>query len=194
MDKSKRAFQKCGSRDPESLWAKARVQLCTQFCKQLMLGVRQDPLSDQYEHDIFPLTELEGEEITGPLQLNAIAWWDEHHKKCILGHVCKRETRIWKDTARLNRKMGGVLPNKKRKPSAKFMQEARGCFGVAMLRNAEGYKGVKAVPFNYSGRTVVGVKNFESSRCLEEMRRVKQKYVLWFVKFTVVSQLLWIPL
>jgi hypothetical protein len=107
MDKSKRAFQKCGSRDPESLWAKARVQLCTQFCKQLMLGVRQDPLSDQYEHDIFPLTELEGEEITGPLQLNAIAWWDEHHKKCILGHVCKRETRIWKDTARLNRKMGG---------------------------------------------------------------------------------------
>jgi hypothetical protein len=50
---------------------------------------------------------------------------------------------------------------------------------VAMLRNAEGYEGVKAVPFNYSGRTVVGVKNFESSRCLEEMRRVKPLKVSW---------------
>ena len=67
---------------------------------------------------------------------------------------------------------GGVLPNKKRKTSAKYVQEARGCFGVAMLRNSEGYEGVKAAPFNYSGRTVVGVKNFWV-RCLVEMRRVK---------------------
>ena len=59
INKSKRAFQKCGSRDPESLWAKARVALCTQFYKQLMLGFRQDPIADQYEHDILPL-ELEG--------------------------------------------------------------------------------------------------------------------------------------
>jgi hypothetical protein len=179
IHKSKREFQKCGSRDPESLWAKARVGLCSQFYKQLMLGVQQDPIAGQYEHDI-SLLELDGEEMTVPLQLHAIAWWDEHHKKCILGPVCKRETRIWQDDAGAPTKQedGGVLPNKKRKTSAKFVQEARGCFGVAMRRNDEGYEGVRAAPFNYSGRTVVGVKNFVS-RCNEEMRRVKQLKGRW---------------
>ena len=157
--------------------------------------------------------------MTVPLELHAIVWWDEHHKKCILGPVCKRETRIWQDAAGVPTKPedGGVLPDKKRKTSAKFVQEARVCFGVAVLRNAEGYDGVKAAPFNYSGRTVVGVKNFRS-RCLEEMRRVKplkgpwgqpgdgtlkgillhliswQKYVLRSAKAIVASQILWITL
>jgi hypothetical protein len=72
--------------------------LCSQFYKQLMLGVQQDPIAGQYEHDIFPL-ELDGEDMSVPLQLHAIAWWDEHHKKCVLGPVCKRETRIWQDEA-----------------------------------------------------------------------------------------------
>lgn len=179
IDKSKREFQKCGSRDPESLWAKARVQLCTQLYKQLMLGVLRDPIADQYGHNILPL-ELEGEAINVPLQLHAIAWWDEHHKKCILGPMCKRETRIWQDAngAPCKPEDGGALPNKKRKTSAKFVQEARGCFGVAMRRNEDGYEGVRAAPFNYSGRTVIGVKNF-GSRCLEEMRRVKQLKGRW---------------
>jgi hypothetical protein len=61
-----------------------------------MLGVLQDPIANQYAHDILPL-KLEGEAINVPLQLHAIAWWDEHHKKCILGPMCKRETRIWQD-------------------------------------------------------------------------------------------------
>jgi hypothetical protein len=78
----------------------------------------------------------------------------------------------------LIKKMGGVLPNKKRKTSAKFVQEARGCFGVAMRRNYEGYDGVRAAPFDYSGHTVIGVKNFVS-RCNEEMRRVKQLKGRW---------------
>jgi hypothetical protein len=179
IDKTKRAYQKCGSTDPDSLWAKARVQLCTQFYKQLLLGVRQDPFSDQYGHDILPM-ELEGEAVDIPINLHAIAWWDEHHKKCILGPMCKRETRIYQDDNGVPTKpeVGGVLLKKKNKTSTKFCQEARGCFGVALRRTEDGYEGAKAAPFNYTGRWVIGVKKYRQ-HCNEEMRRVKPLKGQW---------------
>ena len=179
INKSKRAYQNCGSRDPESVWAKARVQLCTQFYKQLLLGLLNDPLADQYKHDILSL-ELKGEDMTISLNLHEIFWWDEHHKKCILGPMSKHETRIWQNDEGVPTKSedGGVLPQKKKKTSMKYVHEARECFGVAMRRTVHGYEGVKAAPFNYSSRWIVGNKNYQS-KCNEEIRRVKQLKEMW---------------
>ena len=73
-----------------------------------------------------------------------------------------------------------VVYYRKRKKitSMKYVQEARGCFGVAMRRTVHGYEGVKAAPFNYSSRWIVGIKNYQS-KSNEEIRRVKQLKGMW---------------
>ncbi|KAJ1406775.1 hypothetical protein B484DRAFT_404029 [Ochromonadaceae sp. CCMP2298] len=68
---------------------------------------------------------------------------------------------------------GGIIPEKSMRTSVKFAGEARGCFGAAIVENAatEVLSGVKAPPFNFTGKWVVGVKAWREQK-LAELRRV----------------------
>ena len=60
--------------------------------------------------------------------------------------------------------------------SVKYPKEGRGCFGVAMRKVVSGeFEGVKCLPFDYTGKTVVGPTKFNTLIRLEQARVVPLK-------------------
>jgi len=86
IDRSRRLSTKSGKKDVGSPWAKARLNQFLQFQHQLAYG-------DSKEHGI-PFCVPPQYADAAPMHLDAIVWWDEHHRKVILGHVPKFENRV----------------------------------------------------------------------------------------------------
>jgi hypothetical protein len=99
----------------------------------------------------------------------------EGDKKVKLGHASTMETRIsvndW-DGEVTAPEFGGKFPAKKPNTSMKYPGEARACFGAAMRKNpiSGEMEGVKAEPFDYTGKTVIGPKKFAGLMVTEEKR------------------------
>ena len=95
---------------------------------------------------------LEGKENLSPIYLHALDFWDEKHKKQVLGRMSKYQFRVYrnelgKPTAKAE---GGKLSAKTCQTSLKYAEEARGCFGVAIQKNDnDKYEVVKCKPFNF---------------------------------------------
>ena len=173
---ARRKTKKSGTDDADAKWSQARLAFAQQLHEQVELGT----LSDEERAarlSTFP-----------PLYLRGIAWWDEHHKKVVFGHTSDIEARIYRDPATglaATKESGGVLSAEMPNTTVKFPPEARMLFGVAMIENAQGVCcGVKAEPFSYTGRQVVGFSAYEKAceaerrRCLALQRPydVKKKY------------------
>ena len=74
----------------------------------------------------------------------------------------KYETRVYVDEvgASIHPNEGGRLPDTVATVTTKFSAETRECFGVAEVKQIDGNMlGARAVPFNYTGRVVVGIKS-----------------------------------
>ena len=157
MIQEHRQTKKSGKEDAGTAWAKARVEQCLQFKKQLEL----------------PVEELRTAHPGWPkVQLDALVIWDEHHRKIILGHTSKMETRVCRNETRdpCTQANGGKYPPRMPRTSVKYPGEARGCFGVAVRTNPDGSKeGVKCKPFNYTNRTVCSISEYKEQ--LENERK-----------------------
>ena len=164
-----RQSNKSGSNDENSTWALARCAQCEQFLDMLELGKLPRDCPKVTESDI------------PPLRLHGVVFWDEHHKKCVIGGYGKYETRVYVDEegAPTHPNEGGQLPDLVATVTTKFSAEARGCFGVAMVKQIDGnMHGARAVPFNYTGRVVIGIKSFQE-QLRQEYNRVKQVGGCW---------------
>ena len=111
-----------------------------------------------------------------------MVFFDENHKQTVLGHIAKYKSRIATnpyDHTPTPPKYGGIFPDKKPRTAVKFPGEARGLFGAAVQRNADGtLEGVKTTPFNYTGRKVVGIVKW--AKALEkELLRVLPLKGVW---------------
>ena len=121
---TKRGTKKSGKDDVGSAWAKARLAQCKQFQTQRQLA--------QGAHN----TRGAGSTVLRPLHLEAVAWWDEHHKKTLLGHVKKQEARVSRDPVTnvvctpVEKGGTGVFPPTKPVTTVKYQKEARACFGL----------------------------------------------------------------
>jgi hypothetical protein len=128
--------RKTGSKDPTSKWAIARVTIASQMVDQIKLGKQVDngetTLLQAFE-------QVEQNSMPPPIFPDAIIHCDENH--CIssiggAGHeggFSRRQHRISVDpkTGKLLRKaQGGVVPSRRYWVVAKYMEEARGCYGV----------------------------------------------------------------
>ena len=99
------------------------------------------------------------------VELDALVFWDEHHRKIILGHVSKIETRISRNEIGepCSERNGGNYPPRMPKTNVKYPGEARGSFGVA-IRTIDGIKeGVCCQPFNYTDRTVCSIEDYDAA-------------------------------
>ena len=167
IDRSRRLSIKSGKKDENSPWAKARLNQFKQFQYQLGYG---DAVAKKEAFEVNPMYIG-----APPMNLDGIVWWDEHHRKVILGHVSKYENRVsMKDGVVTSPAEGGVYPPKKPNTVTKYADEARGLFGVAVVQGV----GVKAAPFNYSSRLVVGVKAYDG-HVTAELNRVKVLKGVW---------------
>jgi hypothetical protein len=179
MEQHKRQTKKSGSKDPTSEWAKARVVQAKQWKQQLAFGREEDlersKLKARDRSSYRPTFALPA------LHLNGISWWDEHHRKVRLGHHSKHETllRYNKAGELATEEEGGVLEDEHPNTSAKFLDEARACFGTAVVPQRRGGDvGLRLEPFDYTGSTVLGPKKF-SVKIGDEKRRVRNLTNSW---------------
>jgi hypothetical protein len=146
--------KKSGKDDENTVWAGARLDYCSRLLDMLALG-RLSPAERAARGSSWP-----------PLYPDGIAFWDEKHKKVKLGHTSKIEYRIRRnaDGRPASEADGGVLPPAMPNTTMKFPGEARGLFGVAMVRNADGsYTGKRSVPFDYTLCKIVSFKDYDDA-------------------------------
>ena len=171
INKSKRVHQKSGKDDKGTAWAQARLNQCSEWKERIQLGVDAGNV---------PNMNFEGNK--KPIFLDGIAWFDENHKKVVLGFTSKIEHRISRNPLTglpCRIEDGGILPEKKNQTSVKFPGEARGMFGAGMRTNIDGtVEGVKTTPFFYTGRFVLGLKEY-NIRIEAELERAKQLKGKW---------------
>jgi hypothetical protein len=109
--------------------------------------------------------------------LHELVLWDEHHRKQVLGCVSKFETRVsrHKTTGKVaSPEDGGEFPPRKPVVDPKYPKDARACFGVGMVRNADGtYEGRRCAPYSYTGKTVLGIPKFRKA-VNEQLRHVRE--------------------
>ena len=176
----KRAQKKSGKDDSATAWALARLAQALEI--QSRLVVPPPPPPPPPTPTPTPTPGPVG--ATHPrLFLDGIAWWDEFHLKVRLGHASKWEVRLCRhpDTGKVcPEEEGGEWDAEKPNTSIKYPGEARVCAGALMHKATGteadgvhgGYKGVTLPLFNYTGRTVVGLKAWKKAR-LAELERVK---------------------
>jgi len=157
--RSKTRKKKTGKTDPERAWAKARLAQALQYRQQLGRGMR---------------TSRGG---NSGLELEAIGWWDEKHAKCVLGHSNKHQWDFPIDpsTGRYCAvEDGGQYQGMHEVTQPKFDQEARFAFGVMMKRVDGGRRlsGVKMEPYEYTGKKMLGVAEWEKA-VYKELERVE---------------------
>jgi hypothetical protein len=111
-----------------------------------------------------------------PIYLDGIVFWDENHQQVQLGDGCtvyQRQVSRDESGKALAPDDGGTFSKKKTTTSIKYPGEGRGCFGVCIRTDKDGKKeGMRAAPFNYTNRKVVGDKAFQVAIGLE-LERVK---------------------
>jgi|AntAceMinimDraft_1070359.scaffolds.fasta_scaffold22423_1 hypothetical protein len=170
----KRQQCKSGKRDIGSIWALARIAQMQQLKQQLGYGsVPGTPSVD------LPRIFLDG-----------VAFWDEFHLKCKLGHASKWECVMCRhpETDEVcTEEEGGVWEEEKPNTSMKFAQEARTCLG-AYMRKAhegdaasevhEGYVGKTMELFDYTHRSVIGPASY-AKKITAELARVKPLRGCW---------------
>ena len=188
--RSYRQTKKSGKDDADTEWSKARMAIAKQLQEQLAAGTStastgtasvaaatdEAPISAAGQKrrrsgEVKPTAPVAHP--FPPISLHAIAWWDEHHKKTILGHTSKHEYRICRNDKGQPALPadGGTFPAAMPNTSQKYPGEARGLFGVAVVKGADGHlEGKKAMPFQYTGCQVVGFEQFKRE-CAIEIRR-----------------------
>ena len=166
---------KQGSSDATVPWALARMgwvfQLIVRLglCLALRFGCAEKPC--------IPLcfTLLL---IGGPLETTQIAFWDETHKKAVIGGaghdgVSTRMQVQFKRDAEGQLNANGTLTNAKRILCLKYSDESRFFFGVAKVCRADGeIEGRRCEAFNYTGKWLHTIKSFAEKRA-QEIARVK---------------------
>lgn len=165
---ARRQTKKSGKDDMDTVWSQARLAISAQWLEMIELG-KLTPEERAARQSPFP-----------PLYLDGLSIFDEKHKKVKLGHSSRMEYRIRRDAAgnAVSEDAGGVLPPPMPNTTMKFPGEARGLFGVAMVKKEDGnYVGKRAEPFNYTGCKIVSFKDYEAAcqACMDHVRKLKSR-------------------
>jgi hypothetical protein len=171
---SKIQAKKSGKSEEGSEWAIGRCNQANQIDMQIMIGYAAIAGGkDSYDVVTFGLP---------PIYLDGIVFWDENHQQVSLGDGCtvyQRQVARDEDGKVVAPEDGGELSSLKTTTSIKYPGEGRGCFGVCIRTDKDGKEeGIRAKPFNYTNRKVVGNKAFEIAIGLE-LERVKSLKNKW---------------
>ena len=110
-----------------------------------------------------------GSRYLGHLSLDQIAWWDETHRKCLIGGIAgSREFALrfkWNKHGLLDSK-GEYRDDKIVKLNVKYENEGRfglGCAKITKTINNPNNlpSGIVLKPFDYSGKVLISVMDYE---------------------------------
>jgi len=160
---------KQGNADPESDWARCRLNLVTQLAIRLGVHVWDaTTLGPPPEH--FDVAAL------SPLEHTQIVFWDEMHTEQTIGFEAMGPTA---ECVRFPRNAdgalhtGGDISKPATQVTLKYPQESRVCLGCAVVdRPGQPLEGVRCEPFFYSGKWVVTRSDWAALEVVE-IARVK---------------------
>jgi hypothetical protein len=165
-----------GNCSKDSVWAKARLEWVTQLLVRFgILGI--DRLQQIFGEGTIP--EKFNPENLGPqLAISQIVFWDETHKKVVVGKSGTRRGNTNVECRFKRNENGKLDPDGTRADpksllKMKHAEEVRLCLGVAQVEREDGaIEGRRAVPFDCSGKVVLSMKDW-SKKEKEEILRVK---------------------
>ena len=162
--------RKQGSRDPNNPWSQARLL----WSKQLLIRFGELP-SEENEPRF-------NQSIAGKLDLDQVVWWDETHRKCLIGGLTTSRNFSMKfrrdENGKLNHKIGEYSKKKIQILNCKYEKECRFGLGCAMVtpKTFDGEylppKGRRCEPYDYSGKLLLSLTDYEN-KMSAEFRRVK---------------------
>jgi hypothetical protein len=165
-----------GSTDPTSKWARARLGFNTQIL------IRSGKLPEEEFEKIRQknggtLPAWFDPEKMKPLKPQQIAWWDETHRKCIIGGQRAGATHYVRfprtPEGKLDLEAGKYDDSEVAWVNVKYEKEVRLCLGCGIYEKADGTTvGVCAKPFCYSGKLLVSLKD-DRRNVVAEIARVK---------------------
>ena len=166
--------RKQGSTDPESLWAKARYEWSTQLLVRFgKLNVEELPR---------PVEKRFYRSSVGELEIQQVVWWDETHRKCLIGgsSTTKDYQMLFmrNSDGKINLENGEYSSDIKTRLNVKYEKECRlglGCAVIQPLAQDDTplpNEGVRCHPFDYSGKVIIGFDDYQKMMDLE-IRRVK---------------------
>ena len=173
--------RKQGSVDPASTWSRARYQWATQLLVRFgKLGPKDlpQPVERRFHRDSI-----------GHLHLHQVVWWDETHRKCLIGGLSATKDvylSFPRDKEGKLKVVGGEYSNKKiSRLNVKYEKECRmglGCAVVAPL-DPDGKtlppEGRRANLFDYSGKVIISLSDFEKMKAIEFSRVRKSGPSKW---------------
>lgn len=164
-----------GSTDVDSAWCRASYGWATQQLvrfghleSEKFRDVETGKIPAYYDSSKMP-----------KLEEDQVGWFDECHKKCLIG----KQLAAGKDTffvfprdenGKIDVANGTYSEEPKFKMKVKYDQEARFCFGAAVVtqEGSNEQVGVRCKPFDYSGKILLSIKDYKA-RQEAEMARVK---------------------
>jgi hypothetical protein len=158
--------RKQGKRDEDSAWAKARFL----FTKQLMIRFGSLEPEGDNPPAYFDIRKL------GSLSINQIGFWDETHKKCIIGEAAGKDFCFIfprDENGKIKIDGGVYTETTKSQMNVKYENEVRLALGCGVVeKNGEEIAGRACDPFVYSSKVMITIKDRNKKRLLE-MERVK---------------------
>jgi hypothetical protein len=165
--------QSQGNRDGESNYGKARYNYVQHLLVRFGHTAAHDedlpnPLPDWLDRDKL----ADGGFM---LSINQITFWDETHQKCKIGGTgTDRDRTLWvkrDENGKLDK--NGKLADTKKRSKVKYEKEGRFGLGVTATKSSEDSDpvGVRMLAYDYSGKTLISLKERDARR-REEITRV----------------------
>ena len=166
--------RKQGTTEVDSPWAKARLEFVTQILVRfgLLTAAEVTDCSGKIP-DRFNIDKLT------PMSINQLAFWDETHKKVRVGKVgangVKYQVRFKRTPqGKVDSNNGTCLAIEGTQLNMKYSEEVRLCLGVAKIKAPDGTeRGIRLPLFDYSGKVVLTIKDFDK-KLREEQDRVRK--------------------
>ena len=165
----KRRTKKSGSTDENSEWARCGKAQCEEILFRIQMSRWNDSQKAAYKGPLTPLDPL------------LIKFWDEHHRKAVLGISQKHEYLVSENLEGhlAAEEEGGEFNAPRDRTEAKYVDEARALCGVGLKKGEDGkVHGVKFKIFWYTGKTVLGLAKWEKM-VVAELARVRPLKGCW---------------
>ena len=167
--------RKQGSSDPDSNWAQARCAWTKQLLAKFGTLKKREPTHGPVEK------RFDGA-IQGKLALDQIVWWDETHRKCLIGgqNPSKSIQIIFprNEDGKIDIQNGQYSKERKTILNVKYEKECRLGLGVAKVTpldsdgNTLPAEGRRCHPYDYSSKVMISIDDYKKMMKLE-FQRVK---------------------
>jgi hypothetical protein len=165
-----------GSTDPTYKWARAKLGFNTQVL--IRFGkLPEEAFKKIWQRNGGTLPAWFDPDKMRPLKPQQVAWWDETHRKCIIGGQRAGATHYVRfprtPEGKLDLEGGKYDESEVAWVNVKYEKEVRLCLGCRIYEKADGTTvGVCAKPFCYSGELLVSLKD-DRRNVVVEIARVK---------------------